>query len=66
MGIRENVFVNYLGTRSSGNYTEAGYSINGIFRLFRLEAAAAFVDGQYVDWGLRVGISTILSVQFND
>lgn len=66
MGIRENVFVNYLGTRSSDNYTEAGYSINGIFRLFRLEAAAAFVDGQYVDWGLRVGISTILSVQFND
>jgi len=44
-GIKESVFVNYLGTTSSLNYTEVGYSIDNIFRLFRLEGVAAFQDG---------------------
>jgi hypothetical protein len=66
MGIRENVFVNYLATPYSEHYTEAGYSINGILRLFRLEAAASFIDGRYYDWGLRVGIATNFTVNFND
>lgn len=65
-GIRENVFVNYLATRTSENYTEVGYSIDGILRFFRLEAAAAFQDGKYVDYGLRIGIATNISVNFND
>lgn len=59
-GLKEGLFVNYLGTRSSGNYTEVGYSLNNIYRLFRIEGVASFRDGKYSDWGIRVGISTSL------
>lgn len=65
-GITENVFVNYLATPTSGNYTEVGYGIEGILRLFRLEAAASFQNGTYTDYGFRIGVATSLSVNFND
>lgn len=65
-GIRENVFVNYLATPSSKNYTELGYSIDGVLRIFRLEAAAAFRDGKYVGYGFRFGIATNIAVNFSD
>ena len=65
-GIRENVFVNYLATPTSKNYTEVGYSIDGILRIFRLEAAAAFRDGKYFGYGFRVGIATNIAVNFSD
>lgn len=65
-GIRENVFVNYLATPTSENYTELGYSIDGILRIFRLEAAAAFRDGKYLDYGFRIGIATSIAVNFSD
>lgn len=65
-GIRENVFVNYLATPTSRNYTEIGYSIDGILRIFRLEAAAAFRDGKYLDYGFRIGIATNIVVNFSD
>lgn len=65
-GIRENVFVNYLAAPNSKNYTELGYSIDGIFRIFRLEAAAAFQDGKYLDYGLRIGIATTIRVNMTD
>ncbi|MEO9806501.1 MAG: DUF5686 and carboxypeptidase regulatory-like domain-containing protein [Reichenbachiella sp.] len=64
-GVRESVFVNYLGTNSALNYTEAGYSIDNIFRLFRLEGVAAFQDGEYVDWGIRFGVAAFLEEMFN-
>jgi hypothetical protein len=65
-GITENLFVNYLATPTSKNYTELGYSIDGIFRIFRLEGAVSFMDGQYVDYGFRIGIATSISVNFSD
>lgn len=65
-GIRENVFVNYLATPTSKNYTEIGYSIDGILRMFRLEAAAAFRDGKYLGYGFRFGIATNIAVNFSD
>lgn len=65
-GIRENVFVNYLATPTSRNYTELGYSIDGILRIFRLEGAVAFRDGKYVDYGFRIGISTAFVINFSD
>lgn len=65
-GVRENIFVNYLATPASQNYTELGYSIDGILRFFRLEAAAAFRDGKYLDYGFRIGIATNISVNFSD
>jgi hypothetical protein len=65
-GIRENIFVNYLATHSSRNYTEVGYGIDGILRLFRLEIAAAFRDGQYLNYGFRIGIATSITANFSD
>jgi len=66
LGIRENVFVNYLATPSARNYTEAGYSIDGILRFFRLEGAVSFLDGKYLDYGFRIGIATNIGVNFGD
>jgi hypothetical protein len=60
-GLKEALFVNYLGTNTSENYTEVGYSLNNIYRLFRIETVAAFRNGKYYDWGIRIGISTNLS-----
>ena len=66
LGITENIFVNYLATPTSKNYTEVGYGIDGILRIFRLEFAAGFRDGRYVDYGVRLGVATSISVNFND
>jgi hypothetical protein len=65
-GVSENIFVNYLATPTSKNYTELGYSIDGILRFFRLEAVASFRDGKYMDYGFRIGINTAFSTNFSD
>lgn len=65
-GVRENVFINYLATPTSNHYTELGYSIDGILRIFRLEAAAAFREGRYVGYGFRIGVATNIAVEFGD
>lgn len=65
-GIRENVFLNYLTTPASRNYTEIGYSIDGILRIFRLEGAAAFREGRYIGYGFRFGIATNIAVNVSD
>ena len=65
-GIRENIFVNYLATPASKNYTEVGYSIDGILRIFRFEGAAAFRNGAYMGYGFRFGIATNIGVNFSD
>lgn len=66
MGIRESVFINYLGTPTSQNYIELGYAINGILRLFRIEAAAAFQNGSYKAYGFRFGIASSITARFSD
>ena len=58
LGVKENLFVNYLATPTSQNYVETGYSLDNIFGLFRVEAAVAFQDGKYYDWGVLIGISS--------
>lgn len=63
-GVRESFFTNYLATDLSKNYTEVGYGINYIFRLFRVEAVANFVDGKYKDYGVRIGIAANLDNLF--
>lgn len=65
-GIRENVFVNYLATPTSKNYTEVGYSLDGLLRIFRLEGAVAFRDGVYIGYGFRFGIATNIAFNFAD
>jgi len=59
-GLKENLFLNYLATDNSKNYFELGYGLDNIFRFFRIEAVASFQDGKYLDFGLRIGISTVL------
>ena len=66
MGVTESFFVNYLKTPSSKNYTELGYGINGILRLFRIEFATSFEDGMFTNQGFRIGISSGLVVRFSD
>ena len=65
MGIKENLFVNYLATPTSKNYFELGYSIDNIFRFFRLEAAFSFQDGRYQDFGVLIGVASNLEDLFN-
>ncbi|NOT74851.1 MAG: carboxypeptidase-like regulatory domain-containing protein [Cyclobacteriaceae bacterium] len=66
LGITENIFVNYLYTPSSKNYTEVGYGLDGILRVFRLEFATSFQNGTYTESGFRIGIASTIGVNFND
>lgn len=61
-GWKENLFVNHLLTPKN-NYTEVGYALDGILRLFRVEAIAAFENGVYKEWGIRVGITTTFGLR---
>mgnify|MGYP005818271359 CR=1 FL=1 len=61
MGIKENLFVNYLATPTSDNYMEVGYTIDNIFRVFRLELVQSFQDWKAKDFGVRIGISSIFN-----
>jgi len=65
LGIKENIFVNYLNTDFSDNYFEAGYSIDNIARFFRLEFVSSFQDFKFQDFGVRIGIATNLDNLFN-
>jgi hypothetical protein len=68
IGVTENIFVNYLATPTAGNYTEVGYGLDGILRVFRLEGALSFQNGDVsnFNYGFRIGISTSLTMNFND
>lgn len=59
-GIREGFFANYLYNDVSDHYTELGYGINYILKVFRIEAVTTFQDGKYQDFGVRIGIATNL------
>jgi len=65
IGLKENLILNYLSASKSDNYTELGYSIDYIFRVFRLELITAFQKGKYLDFGLKIGIATNLDDVFN-
>jgi hypothetical protein len=61
-GVRENLFFNYLKTENSPSYWEAGYSLDNLFRIFRLEMGAGFENGNYLRGGVRFGIATFIQV----
>ncbi len=65
LGVKENLFVNYLATPTSQHYFEVGYSVDNIFRFLRLEAAVAFQDGKYYDWGVLLGVASNLGNIFD-
>ena len=60
LGLKENLVLNYLKSELSPHYLEAGYSVDNIFRFFRLEAVTSFANGHYQEFGFRIGISTDL------
>lgn len=66
LGIQENIFAGYLTTPAAGHYLEAGYGLDGILRLFRVEVAASFLNGARQDTGFRIGISSTIGAGFND
>lgn len=65
-GVRENIFFNYLKTDNSPNYYEVGYSLDNLFRIFRLEIGAGFENKDYLRGGVRLGIATFINVNVND
>ncbi len=56
-GLKEDLFINYLKTPAKKNYLEAGYGIDGIFRLLRFEVITAFEKGMKQRWGWQIGIT---------
>lgn len=61
-GIRENIFFNYLKTENSPHYWEAGYSLDNLFRLFRLEMGVGFENSSYQRSGVRFGIASFINM----
>ena len=58
MGLKEDLFVNYLYTPTSENYTEVGYSVDNILRFLRVEFVTGFRDFKYDDFGVRISIAS--------
>jgi hypothetical protein len=56
-GIKEILILNTLQAPSQANYSEIGYGIDGIARLFRVEAVANFRDGKYQTWNILFGLT---------
>lgn len=59
LGLKENVFVHYLATPTSRNYTEVGYGLDGlvpqVLPFFRVEIISQWQDANYKGLGFRVG-----------
>jgi hypothetical protein len=64
-GVRENIFVNYLKTQHSPHYTEIGYSLDNLFRIFRVEFAAGFENGQFLRARPLFGVATFLNISID-
>ncbi len=62
MGLKEDLFVNYLYTPTSDHYTEVGYSLDNLLRVLRLEFVTSFRDGGYDDFGVRLSFTTTFGV----
>jgi hypothetical protein len=61
-GVRENLFFNYLKTENSPHYLEVGYSLDNLFRIFRVEFGAGFENGIHLRGGARFGIATFIQL----
>lgn len=60
-GVRENIVFNLLKTQNSPHYTEIGYSLDNLFRIFRVEFAAGFENGQFLRARPLFGVATFLT-----
>lgn len=64
-GFKEYLFANFLYTPALESYVETGVGFDNIFRIFKVEAVAAFVDGQYQDFGIRLGLASFIRFDGN-
>lgn len=59
VGLKENLFVHYLATPYSRNYTEIGYGLDGlipqVLPFFRVEIISQWQDSGYQGLGFRLG-----------
>jgi hypothetical protein len=59
LGLKENLFINYLATPATQNYTEVGYGLDGlipaVLPFFRAEVVGRFQGGTYLGTGFRIG-----------
>ncbi|WP_192346976.1 DUF5686 and carboxypeptidase regulatory-like domain-containing protein [Algoriphagus sp. Y33] len=65
-GLRENIFFNYLKTDNSPHYWEVGYSLDNLFRIFRVEIGAGFENADFLRGGVRFGVATFINVNFDN
>lgn len=56
-GLKEDLFINYLKTPAMKNYVEAGYGLDGIFKLLRFEVITAWEQDMKPRWGWQIGIT---------
>ena len=61
-GLRENIFFNYLKTANSPHYWEVGYSLDNLFRIFRLEMGAGFENDSFKRGGVRFGVASFINI----
>ena len=61
LGVKENLFINYLQTPNAKPYFELGYSIDNILRIARLEFVTSFLNGKYDSFGVRIGVARSIS-----
>ncbi|MCH7402794.1 DUF5686 and carboxypeptidase regulatory-like domain-containing protein [Belliella kenyensis] len=61
-GLRENLFFNYLKTANSPHYWEVGYSLDNLFRVFRIEMGAGFENNNFNRGGVRLGIASFITI----
>ncbi|NEN23155.1 hypothetical protein G3O08_06540 [Cryomorpha ignava] len=59
-GVKENININHIITPTVNHYLEVGYSIDNLFRFFRIDVTGAFLDGKYADFRIQLGITTDL------
>ncbi len=58
VGLKENLFASYLTTPKAGHYLEVGYGLDNIYKFFRVEVAASFLNGKYNGWGVMFGVAS--------
>jgi hypothetical protein len=67
LGLSEALFLAHLKT-SDIDYSEIGYSLDGIFRVFRVEFATSFTDFDLSNakFGFRIGVASSIALDFAD
>ncbi len=61
-GVRENLFFNYLKSENTPHYWEVGYSLDNLYRIFRVEFGAGFENSKYLRGGVRLGVATFIQI----